>query len=461
MPKSLPLLHSCLCLYLLTNLAFAQVEKSALRLNLAKCEELALENSAKIKDAQFGIRLLEHKRTQARAARFLPKFEVRNVWGFIPKSDGVLDSTGGFVIQKDVDTSIPKDLSYFTELQLDLVQPIFTFGKLKGIGDAAYFGVELKEAELKKKENDTLFDVRKLYWGFVFAQELLNVAVAVQTEISKAESKIENKLDEGAEDVTQTDLFKLQIFKYEVNKRHRQVVDEIALAESALRIMLNIEDSTEIEIDDQFLEPVDFMPHNLDTYLQIASSDRPEVAQLRAGTSARRALISVSKSDFYPQFFFAGQIKYNYAPDRFDPKGQYIHNLTNYFQPGFVFGLNMDLNFWQTRSKVRIAQVEYARLAEQETFLQSGLKLDVQKAYIELNQAALNLKESRKALQASENWLRSESMTFDLGVGEVKDFIDAYKANSSMKAEHLENMFKYNTAVARLSKAIGRDLYPR
>ena len=106
-------------------------------------------------------------------------------------------------------------------------------------------------------------DVRKLYWGLVLAKELLNVAVDVRTEISKAENKIEKKLDEGSEDVTQTDLFKLQIFKYEINKRYRQVVDEIVLAESALRIMLHIEDDTALEVDAEYLEPIDFMLDSL------------------------------------------------------------------------------------------------------------------------------------------------------------------------------------------------------
>jgi len=50
-------------------------------------------------------------------------------------------------------------------------------------------------------------------------------------------------------------------------------------------------------------------------------------------------------------------------------------------------------------------------------------------------------------------------MTFDIGVGEVKDLIDAFKANGAMQAEHLQNIFKYNTAIAKLSKVIGRDLY--
>ncbi|MCH6560425.1 TolC family protein, partial [candidate division KSB1 bacterium] len=119
-----------------------------------------------------------------------------------------------------------------------------------------------------------------------------------------------------------------------------------------------------------------------------------------------------------------------------------------------------NLNFVQTRDRIRLAQAEYTKLSQKEEPLISGIKLEVKKAYLEVTQAGTNFRESRKALRASDNWLRSESMAWDIGVGEVKDLIDAFKANGSMQAAHLENIFKYNVALAKLSKASGNDLYP-
>ncbi|MCH7681149.1 hypothetical protein IID10_17590, partial [candidate division KSB1 bacterium] len=46
-----------------------------------------------------------------------------------------------------------------------------------------------------------------------------------------------------------------------------------------------------------------------------------------------------------------------------------------------------------------------------------------------------------------------------IGVGEVKELIDAFKASGTMQAAHLENIFKYNVALAELSKATGHDFY--
>jgi outer membrane protein TolC len=119
----------------------------------------------------------------------------------------------------------------------------------------------------------------------------------------------------------------------------------------------------------------------------------------------------------------------------------------------------MNLNYVQVRDNVRMAQVEYNRLANRQVLLNEGIKIEVRKVWLAAKQAESNLRDSRRALRASDNWLRAEAQVFDLGVGEVKDFIDAYKANGTMQAEHFQNIYAYNTAIARLSQAVGRDLY--
>ncbi|MCH7674700.1 TolC family protein [candidate division KSB1 bacterium] len=435
-------------------------ESEKLVLSLKKCEELAFKNNQKIQDAQLSLKVSEARRIQASHAKILPKFQVRNVWGPSPIAEGELDPTGGYVIAEDVTTSIPEDLRYFTQVDLDLIQPIYTFGKLSGLSTAAEFGVEAGQAGLEKSKEDVRLEVRRLYWALLLGKELLAVIEDTRKEMNQAESKIQELLDEGAEEVSQIDLFKLQIAQYEVNKRNRETLDKIELTKSALRITLGLSENTDYDIETEYLDPLETDLDSLSIYTATALQNRPELAQLRAGVGARRALVGVSKSDYYPQFFLGGQIKYNFAKDRFDPKGHFIYNPTNFFRPGIVVGLNWNLNFVQTRDKIRLAQAEYTKLSQKEEPLISGIKLEVKKAYLEVTQAGTNFRESRKALRASDNWLRSESMAWDIGVGEVKDLIDAFKANGSMQAAHLENIFKYNVALAKLSKASGNDLYP-
>ena len=428
-------------------------------LNLAKCEELALKNNPSIQDAELGIKASEAKFTQASNARFIPKFELKNIWGPSPPARGVVDPSGGFVISPDTSTGF-SDLKYFTQLDIDLIQPIFTFGKLSGIREAARHGVEADEANLVGEKENVRFQVRQLYWGLVLAKELLVVVEDAEKELTKAENKVREKLDEGSEEVSQIDLFKLQIYKYEINKKHREAVDNFEITRSALKASLHLNVRTDIQLATEYLDPLQVNIDSLTSYGEMAVQNRPELRRLQAGIHARRAMITVSRSDYFPQFFLGGQLKYNYAKDRLDPRNPFIYNPTNFFRPGAVVGMSMNLNFLQTRDKVRVAEADFLQLSQKEELLMDGIKLEVQKNYLELLQSLENWRESEKALKASDNWLRSTTMTFDLGVGEVKELIDAFRANSAMQAEHLQNIFRYNVAIAKLGKSVGRDLYP-
>lgn len=428
-------------------------------LTLSECEALALENSGAIQSAELGVEISQAKQRQASHASILPVFEVKNVWGPIPRARGVVDPETGFVRSPDTTTSIPGDLRYFTQFDLDLVQPLFTFGRLSGLQEAATYGVRAEEAKLENETADVLLKVRKLYWSLVLGKALLAVVQEVDAELAKARNRIEEKLDEGSEEVSQTDLFKVQIFRYEVNKRLREAENKIELARTSLRTVLGMPEDVEIHVATEYLDPLRVPLDSLPVYIELGLKHRPELSRIRAGLQAKGAMIRVARSEYYPQFFFGGQVKFNFAKDRFDPRNPFLYNPTNYFRPGFVLGFNMNLNFLQIRDKIRVAQAEQVKLAYEEERLVEGIKLDIEKAYREVKAVEKNISDSRRALQASENWLRSATMTFDIGLGEVKDLIDAFKSNSTMKGEHYQNIFEYNVALARLSKAVGVDLY--
>ena len=136
-----------------------------------------------------------------------------------------------------------------------------------------------------------------------------------------------------------------------------------------------------------------------------------------------------------------------------------MYNPTNFFRPGVVLGFSWNANVFQTGDAVRLAEHETARLESGLEPLAAKIRLEVQEAYLEVRRAAADLDESRRALRASENWFRAEQQTFDLGVSEMQDLVDAFQANVEMRTEHLRTIFVYNTALARLSRAVGIDVY--
>lgn len=432
---------------------------SPLVLTLRDAERLAFRNNPRVAEARANLELAEARRAQASHAGILPTLNLRNIWGPVPRARGVLTESG-VLTSPDTNTGF-SDLRWFTEVQLDVLQPIWTFGKLSSATRAARYGVDAGEAGVAGSQAEVQLQVRKLYWGVVLGTELLRVADDVRREVEEAYHKLQAKFDEGSDEVTQNDLLKFQVFRYNIDKRYREAVSAQAVGKAALRAAIGLGEAVPFELATQTLAPVEVPLDSLPTYLAEALRQRPELTQLRAASNARSALVGVSSSDYAPQLFFGAQVRYNRAPSRFDPKNPFVYNPTNFFRPGLLVGLNWNVNFLQTRDRVRVAQLEQATLLPREPLLDAGIRLEVMKAYQEAADAAQSVHQSETASKASESWLRSEAQTFDLGLGDVKDVIDAYGANSSMRAEHLQNIHRLNTAVAELSKAIGRDLYPQ
>lgn len=440
-----------------TELSFSQ-EADRLILSLAQAEEFAFKNNPVVTEANTNYELARAKRAQASHARFLPRLNLRNIVAPIPPARAEFTEFG-VLISPDTAVGL-SDLGLFTEMQLDLVQPIWTFGRLSGLKDAAEFGVEAEEANISAKKADVRLQVRKLYWGLVLGYELLNIVEDVLAEVEDAEQKLEQKLDEGSEEVTQNDLFKFQIFRYEIDKRHRDALDNIELGKAALRAAIGLDETVAFELETQSLALLEVSLDSLVAYTDMALRNRPEVSQLRAGINARSSLVKVSSSGYLPEIFVGAQVKLNRAQNRFDSNNPFVYNPTNFFRPGILVGLNWNLNFLQTRDKVRVAQFEHDALAQREASLSEGIRLEVREAYLEVENSQQDARDSQRALRASDNWLRAEAQTFDLGIGEVKDFIDAFRANATMRSEHMQNIFNVNTALAQLSKAVGTDLYP-
>lgn len=423
-------------------------------MNLELAESLALERHPIVQQAVLDVAVAETRRAQARHARFFPELELRNIWGPIPRARGEFTESG-VLVSPDTSTSL-SDIRWFTEVQLEAVQPLYTFGRLAGLADAARAGVEASRRGLEASRSEVRLQVRQLYWGVALGEALSELADEVLDRLAEADSILTVRDEEGL--VTQNDLFKFDIFEYEVHKRHREARDGLEVASGTLRAALGLDPRAPIRTEEGALAPVEADIAGLDRYLEIASRRRPEFGQLVSGIAARNALARSRRAERLPQLFLGIQIAWNRAPSRFDPNNPFVNNPTNFFRPGVAVGFSWNANLFRTGDEVRLAEHEAARLESRREPLSARVRLEVQEAYLDVIRARDDLAGSERALRASENWFRAEQQTFDLGVSEMEDLVEAFQANVEMRTEHLRNIFVYNTALARLSHAAGLDV---
>ena len=201
--------------------------------------------------------------------------------------------------------------------------------------------------------------------------------------------------------------------------------------------------------------PLPFARDSLDTYFTLALAQRPELAQATAGLAARDALVDVARSGFYPKLFLVVQSRVSFAEGRFRQPNPYVGDPFQGRSVRAGVGLRQQLNFFQTRARVEQAEAERSQVQYQLEGARQLVLFEVEQAYRDLIVAEAALDAQQEALRLSKEWLQSESINFDLGLGDTENLIDAVRANLELQASYYEAVQRYNVAVLRLLQAAG------
>jgi len=232
----------------------------------------ALATSPEVRQFQRGAEVALAKKDQADAARF-PQIELTAVVGPSPRARGtVVDSPD----RKDH----PIVTNVFERVEMTLVQPLYTFGKITGFREAAAEGVKVDKAKVDEKAADLVLRIKELYYGRLLASDLLGLIDEISGDLDKAIEKTERQLKGEAPDVDEVDLYKLKAFRGEVVKNRNEAQKGFDLATTALRTYAGLDPGRPLELDASGLDATPRKVEPEDQAIGTALDLRPEMAQV-------------------------------------------------------------------------------------------------------------------------------------------------------------------------------------
>jgi outer membrane protein TolC len=84
--------------------------------------------------------------------------------------------------------------------------------------------------------------------------------------------------------------------------------------------------------------------------------------------------------------------------------------------------------------------------------------LDANDKYKNAVLAQRRVETSSEALQTSKEWLQQEQIDYDLGLGVVKNLVEAVKTNLELEVQYLQRVYEFNVSLGRLKQAAGRPI---
>lgn len=419
-------------------------------LDLKGCIERAVKFHPELGEYKQDIEIYKAKLLQAQSASF-PQIELMALGGPSPKAEKDAISPE---IKTDVKSTTINGV--FGMITMQVLQPIYTFGKISGYRTAAEGGIKVSEAELEKKRSEIILKTKELYWSLSMIRDLRNLANEIKDELEKAIKRTEEDLKKDIPSADELTLYKLKTYLGEVKRNLNEIDKNESIIIEVLKFMTGVPQNTKLEI---ITEPLKYeeVVFNPDELISKAFQLRPEMIQIREGLKARQALIDVEKSNLYPQLFFLVKGSLAGATNRDRIHNPYIYDPLNDSMLAAVLGMKLNIDFGITKGKIREAEIEYQKVLEKKKLAESGIPVQIMKAYYELLEATKSARDMDEAYKNAKKWLVTADANIDMGVGETKDLADAVLAYATTRVNYLKALYNQKMAIANLLQASGLD----
>jgi outer membrane protein TolC len=359
---------------------------------------------------------------------------------------------GNNVFSPNTDVSLTSSLAVAWRAGIEGVIPLWTFGKITNLWDAAGAYVHVQEADVERERDAVRVDVRKAYFGLQLARDSALLLKDVRSAIDGAEANLKKQIDKDEGDPI--DLLKLQTYGSELEVRESEVEKYVRVALAGLRFYTGV---AELDIPDAPLRPPRHELGHVTRYLTAAGLHRPEIAMARAGVAARTAQVNLARSQLFPDIGIGLQIGFSAAPAIADQINPYVVDPGNYFRYGAALVFQWKLDFPAQVSRIRYAEAQLEEVRAQQHLAMGGAATEVEVAYAEVLDWKRRADGYGKAVKTAKKWLIMVQNGIQVGTTPEKDLLEPAKAYATNKFSQLNAMMELDMAMSRLAKATGWD----
>lgn len=428
----------------------APTPRRARVLTLRQCLRMAELNYPKVHEARAKLAQKRAELFEAHTAPF-SDFKVVSGVGIAPTIRGTS------VYSPNSDTTLNTSMALAWQVGVEGLVPLWTFGKIDNLWDAAEANVKVGEHEVKKEKNALKLRVREAYYGLQLARDSLALLREAMKRIDKYLVHLEKKVREG--DGDDIELLKVKMNRAELDGRFSEALKAESVAMSGLKFLVGAKGA--IDIPDLPLARTRHRLAPLAHYLSAARLFRPEVNMARAGVLARRAQLRIQDAGYYPDVGLALSAKWMRAEEITDQRNPFAHDAANGASYGFALAMRWDLDFLPQSARVAKARADLEAMRATERYALGGVGVEVEKAFAEAEDAERRLEAYSRAAKYAKQWLIKVQQGIEIGTFDDEDIVDPAKEWALKRFSEMNATFDYNMAVAKLALATGWDAMNR
>ncbi len=421
------------------------------RIGLGECVRRAVDRAPEVEVARGQVAVSQARLAEVEAKRFLPEAEAVDLFGLARRAEGtVLDP---------LDTVNTHAYGVFTKVEVNMVQPIFTWGKITAGIEAATHAVEAQLAASRGVAAEVSEQVKSLYYNVLLARSVQGIVEEVNDAFTSALETAQRRRAAGDPDVTELGILYLRVGQAQSAKELPRIRRGSENALLALRRAIAEPEGSRVDVKERRLRPEKAELEPLEAYAERLFLNNPAWRQLDAGMAAKAQEIRTVEADYFPMFFVTGNFRYGYAPRRDRQLNPFAYDTFNILEgPGGVFGVRWPLNFHVTAARANTARAELGLLEARRRQAASGLPLELKTAYDRVVDTGTAVEKAEAGRRSARAILTLAVTNFDVGVGEPREIIEALATYSRVSTEYYETVRDHNMALAGLSRILGEEV---
>jgi len=419
--------------------------QDALKLDLEKCIEIAIENNHQLKIAEYDKEKADEQITEAFGSAVLPKINGNVNYSRALKRGVIILDIPGF------SGSFPQGTENTMTLSATLEQPLFT-GAVFFATSIARVYADISARSFYSAKATLIKDVKSTYYSYIIAKQFLDLSNLTIEAARENYKDTKAMFDAGI--ASEYDLIRSNVQVQNLLPDVNQAENSIKLAENALKLVMGLNLNQQIEIDGS----LKYKSMPVDEYadlVQTLEARNFSLQQLKLQIELQDKAESYQFSKHFPELYFNGS--WNNVAQENDPRPFSQWRYKN----SFYIGLNLKVPIFdgfQTTSKVEQAELDLKKAQEQYDLTSSALKNQLEDILLQIKETQFKIDAYSATIEQAEKGYDISQKRYSSGIGTQLENIDALVELTRARVNYLNAVYEYYVLHAQLEELLSSEV---
>lgn len=333
----------------------------------------------------------------------------------------------------------------FLSYSLNIQQLLYDFKASASRYEASKAVLRSKVLDTKRVRGLVALNFALRYFDLLETEKM---RLAAEREVQRLESHLRDAKSLYAEGViTKNDLLQAEVRLADSRQKLLSLRNLRAINASILNNLLARPLNTEIEVLETN-SSISAVKYDLRVSSESALKNRPEVQIIHETMNALKLGEASKEAEFFPRFFVRGS--QDYTENRYQ-----VHE-TNW---SLTFGMSLNIfSGGSTKAELLKIRSRNSQLLEQKARVEDEVMLEVEKYYLEFQNAGERINVTKDAVEQAEENLRINNIKYKEGVGTATDVTDAVTLLTLAETNLQRARYDFRRAEAAFLYSTGSDL---